>query len=158
MESTAQDCAHKLIEVIPHVMQVIRGEVRRQRGRDLSILQLRALAFLQNNPGATLSVVADYVGLTLSSMSTQVSKLVHRRLIARAESATDRRFVTLTLTDAGHATLEAARLGAQMSMAAHCEQWTADERATMLRALTILQSHFSTVAKSKTVTKLETEK
>ena len=83
MEPTARDCAHKLIEVIPDVMQVIRGEVRRQRGRDLSILQLRSLAFLENNPGATLSAVADHVGLTLSSMSTQVSKLVHRRLVLR---------------------------------------------------------------------------
>lgn len=150
MEPTARDCAHKLIEVIPDVMQVIRGEVRRQRGRDLSILQLRSLAFLENNPGATLSAVADHVGLTLSSMSTQVSKLVHRRLVLRAESAADRRFVTLSLTDTGRATLDAARQGAQMSLAVHCEQWTAAERATVLHALAILQSHFSSITKAET--------
>ena len=101
MLPTADECAHELIEVIPEVMQTIRSHVRRQRGSDLSVLQIRVLAFLQHNPGAPLSAVAEHVGLTLPSMSTQVTGLVGRKLLHRATSRVDRRYITLTLTPSG---------------------------------------------------------
>jgi DNA-binding MarR family transcriptional regulator len=144
MAPTPEECAHELIDVIPDVIQVIRAEVRRQRGRDLSILQLRALIYLARNPGATLSAVADHVGLTLSSMSTQVSKLVQRKLVERNESPHDRRFITLVLTPTGEAHLQEARRGAEMSLAVRCQQWSPSERATVVQAMAILRDHFST--------------
>jgi DNA-binding MarR family transcriptional regulator len=143
MPPTADDCAHELLDVIPEVMQVIRAEVRHQRGRDLSILQLRALAFLNRHPGVTLSAVADHVGLTLSSMSTQITKLVQRKLVQREESPHDRRYVTLTLTVAGQATLDAARRGAQTNLALRCEQLSAEERVQLIETLQILRSLFA---------------
>lgn len=144
MAPTPEECAHELIDVVPEVIQVIRAEVRRQRGRDLSILQLRTLIYLARNPGATLSAVADHVGLTLSSMSTQVSKLVQRKLVERNESPHDRRFVTLTLTKTGEAHLEEARCGAETSLAVRCAQWSPGERATVVQAMAILRNHLST--------------
>lgn len=144
MAPTPEECAHELIDVIPEVIHVIRAEVRRQRGRDLSILQLRTLIYLARNPGATLSAVADHVGLTLSSMSTQVSKLVQRKLVDRNESPHDRRFVTLALTPAGEAHLQEARRGAETNLAVRCQQWSPSERATVMQAMAILRDHFST--------------
>jgi DNA-binding MarR family transcriptional regulator len=152
MKPTADDCANELLDVIPAVMEVIRGEVRRQRGRDLSILQVRTLAFLARCPGATLSAVAEHVGLTLSSMSTQVSKLVRRQLITRTESPHDRRFVTLTLTPSGVENLLAARRGAQTNLALHCEHWTVEERTMVWQALAILRTRFSTPDPTETQT------
>jgi DNA-binding MarR family transcriptional regulator len=144
MAPTPEECAHELIDVIPDVIQVIRAEVRRQRGRDLSILQLRALVYLDRNPGATLSAVAEHVGLTLSSMSTQVSKLVQRKLVERNESPHDRRFVTLTLTPSGEAHLQEARRGAESTLAVRCKEWSPSERATVVQAMAILRDRFST--------------
>jgi DNA-binding MarR family transcriptional regulator len=139
MTPSAADCAHELLEVIPEAMQTIRSEIRRQRDRDLSILQFRTLAYLGRHPGATLSAVADHVGLTLSSMSTQITKLVHRRLVERLESTTDRRFVTLSLTDAGQTMLDLARQGAQESLAVRCAKLSAEERALLIQALQIVR-------------------
>jgi DNA-binding MarR family transcriptional regulator len=150
MTATASDCARELIEVIPDVMQVIRGEVRRQRGRDLSILQVRTLAFLDRCPGATLSAVAEHVGLTLSSMSTQISKLVRRQLITRTESALDRRFVTLYLTQLGLDALLSARRGAQNHLALYCDHWSEKERQIVLQALLIMRDRFSSPTPSET--------
>ncbi len=142
MQPTAEDCAHDLLDVVPAVMQVIRSEIRSQRGHELSVLQVRSLAFLYQHPGATLSAVAEHVGLTLSSMSTQVTKLVQRNLVERNESPHDRRFVTLNLTAVGVATLETVRFQAQSNLSARCEQWSAEERLIVLQAMAILRSHF----------------
>jgi len=143
MLPSADECAHELIEVIPEVMQNIRSQVRRQRGSDLSVLQVRVLAFLQRNPGAPLSAVAEHVGLTLPSMSTQVTGLVGRKLLHRATSRTDRRYITLTLTPTGAMLLASARTGAQASLAETLAGLTAEERAVVVQALHLLRTAFT---------------
>jgi len=140
MAPTAAECAHALLEVVPEVMQVIRHHVRNQRGSDLSVLQLRALAFLDRNPGAPLSAVAEHVGLTLPSMSTQVSNLVEHDLILRTTSVTDRRYLALQLTERGAAVLATVREQARSSLAASVAHLTENERAQVMDALVLLRS------------------
>jgi DNA-binding MarR family transcriptional regulator len=136
-------CAHVVFEVVPHVMQKIRAEMRRRRGPEISVLQLRALAYLRRNPGATLSSLAEHVGLTLPSMSSQVSGLVARNLIDRSVSTTDRRFVTLTLTEQGSSLLAAARQGTQESLAKSLATLAPDERAIVMVAMALLERVFA---------------
>jgi DNA-binding MarR family transcriptional regulator len=140
--------AHELIEVIPKVMQRLRAEVRQRREADLSVLQIRVLAFLNRNPGSPLSAVADHVGLTLPSMSSQVSGLVGRNMIHRSVSAEDRRFVTLTLTDQGREVMEAALRGAETSMAQIFTGINADERKLLMDALALLRQLFTSAPPS----------
>ncbi len=142
MLPTADECAHELIEVIPEVMQTIRSHVRRQRGSDLSVLQIRVLAFLQHNPGAPLSAVAEHVGLTLPSMSTQVTGLVGRKLLHRATSRVDRRYITLTLTTSGAVLLASVRASAQENLAQTLAGLTEAERAVVMQALQLLRTAF----------------
>lgn len=135
--------AHELIEVIPMVMQALRAEVRRSREPDLSVLQIRVLAFLNRHPGSPLSAVAEHVGLTLPSMSSQVSGLVGRNLIHRSISAEDRRFVTLTLTDRGYEVMEAALRETEARMTQILGSLDPGERAQLMQALTLLRQIFS---------------
>lgn len=139
MAPTADDCAHALIEIVPEVMQEIRRHVRSRRGPDLSVMQVRILAFLAGNPGAPLSAVADYVGLTLPSTSTQVSNLVDRGLVHRAPSLTDRRYVALQLTNKGEALLTSVRQAAQASLAETVEMLSTQERQLVIDALQALR-------------------
>jgi DNA-binding MarR family transcriptional regulator len=88
-----EECSRIVFDVVPQVMQHIRSEMRRYRAPDLSVLQLRALAFLRRNP----------------SMSSQVSGMVARKLIHRSTSTADRRYITLTLTEEGMALLQSTR-------------------------------------------------
>ena len=141
--STADECASALIETIPEVMQEIRRHVRSSRSSDLSVLQLRALAFLASAPGSALSAVAEHVGLTLPSMSTQVSNLVGRGLIHRAPSSTDRRCITLMLTEEGRLLLNRVRQKARDSMKAELAHLSADQRSQILDAVALLRSVFS---------------
>lgn len=142
MAVTADHCAQLLLESIPEIMQVIRAEVRRQRGTELSVPQLRVLAFLGRTPGATLSAVADYVGLTLSSTSLQITSLVARNLVERTESPADRRCLILTLTAEGRAQLDAAANSARVSLAAGLATLSAEQRATVVQAMQHLRSVF----------------
>jgi DNA-binding MarR family transcriptional regulator len=98
---------------------------------------------VNRHPGAPLSAVAEHVGLTLPSMSSQVTGLVKRSLIDRSISSHDRRFVTLTLTEQGHAALAAAVQGAQASFAHLLKGLTTEERATVMAALAALRRIFS---------------
>ena len=152
MPNSANDCARELIQVIPEVMQAIRTQVRHQRGPDLSVLQVRVLTFLDKQPGAPLSAVAEHVGLTLPSMSTQVTGLVKRNLIERAVAPIDRRYITLTLTNEGHARLASALHGAQVKLAETLARLSSDEHATVLQALELLRATFSSY---ETTTKTE---
>lgn len=140
---SVNDSAQVVLDVVPQVMQVIRAETRRQRDPDLSVLQVRALAFLHRNPGAPLSALAEHVGLTLPSMSSQVSGLVARNLIDRSVSVEDRRYVTLTLTDEGRAVFQAARTRAQQSMAEMLGKLSDDERAVVVEAMALLARVFA---------------
>lgn len=140
MAPTAADCAQALLDIVPEVMQEIRRHVRTQRGRDLSVLQLRALAFLAHNPGAPLSAVAEHVGLTLPSMSTQVSNLVERDLLSRTTAPTDRRYVALHVTERGAALLATVRANAQASLAATVAHLSPEERSQVLAALRLLRT------------------
>lgn len=139
MAPTADDCAHALIEIVPEVMQEIRRHVRNRRGPDLSVMQVRILAFLAGNPGAPLSAVADYVGLTLPSTSTQVSNLVDRELVHRASSPTDRRYVALQLTTKGNALLTSVRQAAQASLAETVTLLSSEECQLVIDALQTLR-------------------
>lgn len=140
---SSDECAQVVFEVVPQVMQKVRTEMRRRRGPEISVLQLRALGYLRRNPGATLSSLAEHVGLTLPSMSSQVSGLVARNLINRSVSAEDRRFVTLTLTEQGRSLMEAARSGTQDSLAKNLAHLAPEERATVVEAMHLLARVFA---------------
>ena len=57
MRSDPEQSAREVLETLPLVLRVIRGEVRRARFPNFSLPQFRALAYLGRNPGAMLSDV-----------------------------------------------------------------------------------------------------
>lgn len=73
---------------------------------DLSPVQLRALTVLQENPRANLVLLAEAMGVTVSTASRLVDRLVAARLASRKPSDRTRREVTLGLTRSGRATLQ----------------------------------------------------
>lgn len=138
-----QETAHLLMDVVPQVMQTFRSEMRRRRGPEISVLQLRVLAFLRRHPGSTLSAVAEHVGLTLPSMSSQISGLVARQLIDRSVSEEDRRYVTLTLTEQGRMLMESARHGTEESIAKKIAVLSPEELSVVAASMQLLSRVFS---------------
>jgi MarR family transcriptional regulator for hemolysin len=143
MAISADDCAREIIEVVPQIMRVLRLEIRRHRDPDLSVPQFRALAFLSHNAGTSLSEVAEHVGLTLPSMSKLIDGLVGRHLVTRQISPTDRRCVTLALTETGQAALLAARQATQVYLSELLVGLPEAERATIIQAMQTLRPIFT---------------
>ncbi len=113
MDGNPESCAREILEVVPAVMRSIRLTMRQYRSGDLpvdlTVPQFRVLLFIQRNPAASLSDVAEYMGSTAPSASALVDGLVTRGLVLRQECRDDRRRLQLTLTGNGAALLQRAR-------------------------------------------------
>lgn len=143
MNDSPDTCAEAVLEIVPLVMRAIRGEMRRQRTPDLSVPQFRTLAFLRQQPGASLSEVAGHIGLTLPSMSKLIDGLVARRLVTRQAAPGDRRRVTLELTGAGQAAFDTARTATRTYLARRLATLPAADRASVVQAMQLLRSSFT---------------
>jgi hypothetical protein len=66
MTTSADKSAHELLEVVPIVIRVIRAQMRRHRSLALTVPQFRALVFIGDNPGTSLSQVAEFSDLELN--------------------------------------------------------------------------------------------
>ncbi len=141
--STEEDCARAVLEVVPLVMRVIRTEMRQRRSAGMSVPQFRALLFLSRQPGASLTDVAEYLGLTLPSMSSMMEGLVERALVRRTPAAADRRRITLTLTPRGESSLAAARRATLAQLAQKLAALSPADQAAVARALHALRPLFA---------------
>ena len=75
MESVAA-CAGEILDCVPVVLQFIRTQMRKSRQPDLSVPQFRALLFVDRSQGAPLSMLAEFLGLSLAATSRLVNGLL----------------------------------------------------------------------------------
>jgi DNA-binding MarR family transcriptional regulator len=73
---------------------------------DLSAVQLRALTVLQDNSRGNLNGLAAAMGVTVSTASRLVDRLVAAGLVDRRPSPQTRREISLSLTPAGRGRLQ----------------------------------------------------
>jgi DNA-binding MarR family transcriptional regulator len=142
LASPEPSCAALLMDVIPFVMRYIRMEMRSRRMRGLSIPQFRTLVFLDRNEGASLSEVANNIGLTLPSASKIIDALVTRKLVIRTALPDDRRYSSLKLTKLGRATLMQARHGTEASLAEKIAALSPAQQAMIVETMQALGSIF----------------
>jgi DNA-binding MarR family transcriptional regulator len=142
---TPEICAREVMETIPLVMRYIRTEMRSRRAPSLSISQFRVLAFLNRTPGAPLSSVAEHLGVTRSTASAIVDRLVRRKLVSRTAHPEERRSVVLTLTPAGARHHQQAREAASARMAKVLAGLQAADLLQVTKGLTLLGRAFEEI-------------
>ena len=143
LQGAPDECAHEVLDVVPLAMRVIRKKLREHGTQLLSVPQFRTLLFISRNEGASLSEVADHIGLTLPSMSALVDGLVTRNFVTRRTHPDDRRRVDLTLTQQGETTLHSARNATQDYLKERLARLPETERATIVKGMRILRRVFS---------------
>jgi DNA-binding MarR family transcriptional regulator len=142
--ATSQECAKTVLDVVPQVMRAIRSDLRSHRTADLSIPQFRILNYISRNPQASLSNLADHIGLTLPTMSKMVDSLVAREWVTRQASPDDRRRVLLGLTGRGKIMLDQALAKTQASLAEKLSSLPAADQEMVSEAMKCLQTVFLT--------------
>ncbi len=90
-------------------MHFLRRNFRQNSKSNLSLPQVRVLAFLNRSPGASLTMVSDWLGVTNATASNIVERLVQLKLVKRIDDPEERRRITLNLTTQGEQNLLAAR-------------------------------------------------
>ena len=141
--SSAEGCAGAVIDTAFLVVRLVRAEIRESRPGQLSLQQVQALACVERQPGASLSWVAEQIGLALPSASHLVDALVRRGLLARRSDTTDRRRVRLDLTARGASALRRAVDVARAMVAERLASLTAPERRAVAEAIDLLRPHLA---------------
>ena len=142
-ETDAQMCARHALETVPLVMRAIRREMRAVTKEQLSVPQFRVLAFLGRNPGASLSAVAEHLGVKDATASAMVDRLVKRGLVGRGTHPVERRRLELGLTRTGVSLLELARGRARAYLAANLASASPEDLQALLQGLSVLRRFLS---------------
>lgn len=151
--ATTLQCATEVLETVPLVMRVLRAHVRGESSPELSMPQLRALAFVGRNEEAMLQDVAAFLGITAPAASKLVDGLVAAGLMARKAGTGDRRCVALKLKASGLRIHRRAVESAEQYLAEHLAVLKADVRREILRAMQVLRSIFDAPPKVGTAGK-----
>ena len=143
MFASPDACARQILEAVPFVMLAIRTEMRSHRGSDLTVPQFRVLVYLHRHAGASLSDIAEHMGLTLPSMSKMVDGLVARRLVSRRQAPKDRRRLTLAPTSLGREAMQSAYAATESRLAERLTALKPSERRSLGQAMQVLASIFT---------------
>jgi DNA-binding MarR family transcriptional regulator len=138
----ADACARELLEVVPLASRWARSAVRR-REPSWSLPQLMAMGFIRLNPDASLSDLANHLGVGLPTASTLVSRLVSMDQVDRRDDPAERRRALLNLTAKGEAQLEAALADTQAELAERLRSLSARDLTRVCGSLAVLHKLFS---------------
>jgi DNA-binding MarR family transcriptional regulator len=139
MKGSPETVAHEILDVVPFAMRVIREEMRRHRGSDLSLPQFRSLLFVQRHPGTSLKELAEHLGLTPPTVSKMIFALVSRGLLDRPDSAVDRRRVELRPTLKGSILVDRVRRETAAKFTQRLEKLPSADRQELSAALDLLR-------------------
>lgn len=142
-KASAEDCAAEILDAIPAVMRFIRAQMRRHRGSDLSVPQFRTLVFLSRHAGASLSALAEHLGMSLPATSRLVEGLVRKSLAVRRIPRGNRRLVALSISARGERTVLAARQATERRLREAVAPLPSGERVVIRRALRTLREEFA---------------
>jgi DNA-binding MarR family transcriptional regulator len=137
------DAASLIMEIVPGIMSYFRSEMRQRRMPGLSVPHFRALVFIYRHEDASLSQVAEHVGLKLPSISKIVDALVARELVIRRQSQEDRRQVQLRLSSNGLDELLGTKQSVETCLADILDRLAPGEQNGIITALKTLRPLFA---------------
>ena len=138
----ALECAVEFLEVLPLIMGSLHCELRRDAATTLTMAQFRTLAFLSRHGTASVSQIADFLGLGLPATSKIVDGLVSSESITRRGDPADRRRVLLEISDSGRSELLATRAITHSHLANLLSPLSEADRTRLLEALRALRPIF----------------
>jgi DNA-binding MarR family transcriptional regulator len=140
---SGNDTAAVIIDTVPALMSFIRAEMRRRRMPGLSIPQFRTLVFLYRHQDASLTHLAEHLGLKLPSTSKIVDALVERNLVIRKISRKDRRRIKLRLSSSGQSQMLRARRSTLEQLSKTMVRLSPEQQTRIAEALQDLRTLFA---------------
>jgi DNA-binding MarR family transcriptional regulator len=141
-KSRADTAAADVLDIMPVVMDAMRGAMRHQVGETLSVPQFRCLNYIARRPGCSVSAVAAFLGVTLPTASVMVDRLVRAGAVAPRTAVADRRRSELHTTAAGLLLVRQIEDGALGEFAQALAGCTDAELQALQAGLAVLQRAF----------------
>lgn len=141
-DKTSQQCAAVIMDTFHMMMRNVMSEARKHVSSEISIQQFRTMKIIENNEGASLSLVSERLGATLSAASKIVDGLVEHGYISRDLAEDDRRRLILSITDTGKRAVESVHLETIVCLADKLSGLSTGECAMLNLAMDILRSAF----------------
>ncbi len=139
------ELAVKIIEVIPYLSRSLSAAIRDELDEEITLPQLRVLAYLRRHPGSSLGDLARWRDVSLPTMSKMVRYLVKRGWVSRSMDPRNRRTLVLTLTPDGEAVYLRILAHLEQRVAAMVQTLSPEERAHVADALEQLAALFADV-------------
>ncbi|MEH2278173.1 MAG: MarR family transcriptional regulator [Nostoc sp.] len=140
--TTSEECAARVMDTVPLMMRFIRADMRAHSAAFLSIPQLRSLAFINRNPGASLSDLAEHLGVTSATASATIERLVQRDFVQRIAHPQERRRVLLNLTEDGKHHLKQSQDQTRAHISDLLKGLTEEQISNIEEGLTLLKNVF----------------
>lgn len=141
----AETAAAQVMAVLPGVMDAMRQAMRLQLDGPLTVPQFRGLNFIDHHPGASVSALAGFLGVTLATASAMADRLVRAGHLQARGSLTDRRRSELHLCASGKALLERMRHQTCADLARSLQGRSAQELSALVAGLQVLEEAFARV-------------
>ncbi len=141
-EVSVLGCAQRLMDVVPHVMQALREEMRDHRTSEFSVPEFRTLSYIERHHGTSLTEITEHIGLSKPSLSKIVARLEYKGLVRRGVASGDKRRHTLGLTAHGRRTLEHTEAATLRSVAGRLTQLSPQDLRLVMQALVLLEAPF----------------
>lgn len=138
----ALECAVEFLEVLPLIMGSLHCELRRDTATTLTMAQFRTLTFLSHHGTASVSKIADFLGLGLPATSKIIDGLVTSKAVNRRGDPSDRRRVLLEISSVGQSELLATRAISHNHLANLLSPLSEADRTKLLEALRALRPIF----------------
>jgi len=130
------ELGHQLRHTILRLARRVRAE---RADNAMSDGRLSVLFMLANEGAQTLGSLSEHERVTPPSMNRTINALVEVGLVTRVADATDGRKVAIDVTDAGRRLVKETRRRRDAWFASRLNTLSADERATLDAAETILR-------------------
>ncbi len=130
-----------LADTISRLRRAMRRAARASDpGNELSVAQLELLSNVAENPGIRPGQLARLLHLRPNSVTTLVNGLSTQGMISRGATGTDRRTVTLHLTDEGHRAVASWQTTNATVLRTALAALTAAQRRTLAAAVPALDA------------------
>lgn len=139
-EQLREQAIDRFWETIPPVWNTVRTHIRTTATAnfDITVEQFHVLRFVRKGSDS-LSELAAAKNISRPAMSQAVEVLVKKGLLTRVQSSKDRRYVDLTLTEAGNHLLDTVFRETRGWMKERMSKLTASELETIDKAMEALK-------------------
>lgn len=138
---SADECAQRILRVVPLLMREIRSEMRAAAPAGLSVPQFRILIFANTQSDASVSEVAAHLGVSVPTASVAVDKLVRLGMLSAEPTPDNRRRRSLLLTPRGRRAVADALASTTSAFAHRVAALTHVQLRDIAQALDLLEAH-----------------